>query len=701
MIIGTAGHIDHGKTTLVRALTGVDTDRLKEEKRRGISIELGYAYTPLPDGSVLGIVDVPGHEKLIHTMAAGATGIDFALLVIAADDGVMPQTREHLAILDLLGVRRGAVAVTKADRVDAARRDEVAAQIRSLLAPTPLAGAPLFFTDATQAGDPGVQALRARLHEAAMAMRARADDGLFRLAVDRVFTLAGQGTVVTGTVHGGRVRVGDTVRVSSSGASVRIRGIHAQNRQSETGSAGQRCALNLAGIDKTAIARGDWIADPRALRASPRIDARLRLLDGAPLKQWSALHVHLGTAHQLAHVLALADGPGADGTMRAQLVFDRPVFALPGDRFIVRDAQAAHTIGGGTVIDPLAPDRRRRSAERMAYLDAIECALGLCPRPPMPGTAADAGTDADADTGPDAYADPGARGNSDGLPRAGRAATPLARIDLMPILARAPHGMARSELALLAGRAPEHLELDAGVIRIPARDAEGQPDQRLIAAGAWQALRDRITEALAQFHQRFPDEQGPNAARLQRMALPAFAGPEHETFRQGLVDALLREGAIARSGAWLHLADHAVVFSDEERALAGRLTAALADGGFDPPWVRDLARDLLRDSARENEVRRLLRKLARAGEVFQVVNDLFYSPARIAELAHTVATLAAASSLPGHAVEARQFRDATGLGRKRAIQILEFFDRVGYTRRTSTGHAPRADSPWQVPPPHG
>ncbi|KLU26582.1 translation elongation factor, partial [Caballeronia mineralivorans PML1(12)] len=225
MIVGTAGHIDHGKTTLVRALSGVDTDRLKEEKARGISIELGYAYVPLDNGDVLGLIDVPGHEKLVHTMTAGASGIDYALLVIAADDGVMPQTREHLAILQLLGVKQGAIAVTKTDRVEPQRLREVRAEIAAFLAGSALQDAPLFDTNATLADDPGVAALNAHLRAAAAAWRLRRDDGLFRLAIDRVFTLAGQGTIVTGTVVSGRVSVGETMMLAPAGEPVRVRSI--------------------------------------------------------------------------------------------------------------------------------------------------------------------------------------------------------------------------------------------------------------------------------------------------------------------------------------------------------------------------------------------------------------------------------------------------------------------------------------------
>ncbi|MGE8639552.1 MAG: selenocysteine-specific translation elongation factor, partial [Achromobacter sp.] len=294
MIIGTAGHIDHGKTTLVRALTGVDTDRLKEEKARGISIELGYAYTPLANGDVLGFIDVPGHEKLVHTMAAGASGIDFGLLVVAADDGVMPQTREHLAILSLLGVAQGAVALTKTDRADAAQQAAVRAEIAELAAGTFLAGAPVFAVQASQAGDAATAELKSYLHAQAEGLRQRDAAGLFRLAVDRVFTLAGHGTVVTGTAHAGQARAGDDtadLRLMPAGTRVRVRSIHAQNQPSETGVAGQRCALNLAGIDKNAIARGDWIADARCFLPSRHIDVALTLLASAdaPVRAWAPL----------------------------------------------------------------------------------------------------------------------------------------------------------------------------------------------------------------------------------------------------------------------------------------------------------------------------------------------------------------------------------------------------------------------------
>jgi selenocysteine-specific elongation factor len=802
MILGTAGHIDHGKTTLVRALTGVDTDRLKEEKARGISIELGYAYTPVPAASgdasgdaatrtsaaapshepsqVLGIIDVPGHERFVHTMAAGASGIDHALLVVAADDGVMPQTREHLAIVELFGIGEGTVALTKCDRVDAARIAAVKADIAALLAGTPLAGAPIFETGLPPlasgerpgeghravVADGGIEALRTHLFAIARRQQARRQDGLFRLAIDRVFTLAGHGTVVTGTVFGGRIAAGDTVAHFGIGSgdgrapprAVRVRSLHAQNRAATTGAAGQRVALNLAGVDKSDIARGDWIADPRLLQATRRIDVRVRLLDGAPpIAAWTPLHVHIGAAHRLAHAVPLqgdtvtAASATASHTApagaRVQLVFDQPVFVVPGDRLILRNAQGTRTVGGGVVLDPQAPERRRRSAERMQWLDAMERLV------------------------------------ADG--------------DARPLLAAAPAGLTRSVLARLLGRLPaddwagpdapaftlgqpgarhrdaatsfqaksasssrpagaSSYEIDSNVVADgstpPAADTPARAhatahaaDVLWLSPAVWAQVRARILDALERHHARAPDEPGLNSARLQRMAFPAQAAASGAAPGwPAWIERLVAEGSIVRSGQWLHLPGHSVSLSDDESGMAAQLMPLLLAGGNDPPWVRDLAKAI---GAREDTVRELLRKQARLGALYQVVKDLFYPAERIAELAATFAGLSAASltapqpqgqpsepsptptpaSAPDHpppfglslacpelvegskpppksatrtarlppgAVEARAFRDAVQLGRKRAIQILEFFDRVGYTRRVGDAHLPRPNTRW-------
>jgi len=630
MIIGTAGHIDHGKTSLVRALTGVDTDRLKEEKARGISIELGYAYMPLANGEVLGFVDVPGHERLVHTMVAGVGGIDYILLVIAADDGVMPQSREHLAILELLGVTHGAVALTKIDRVEDARVRTVRAQIGALLAPTALANAPLFPLNATAHDAPGVAALRAHLQSAAADWPRHPADGLFRLAVDRVFTLPGRGTVATGTARSGRVQVGETLAVMPAGTPVRVRSIHAQNRDTGLGRAGQRCALNLVGIEKTALARGDWLADPRALVPSTRIDARLRRLPaGGNLSNRAPLHVHLGTAHRVARVVLLEGSRlDAGASARVQLIFEAPICAAPGDAFIVRDAQALHTIGGGVVIDPSAPARRRRGPERLAVLDSIERLL------------------------------------------AGEGVEPLLR--------NAPEGVKMRELVRLCGRAPEQIALPA-----QARIVDSMGERWVFLESQWLALCERALEALRTFHAQQPEEPGIDRGRLRRMTQPNLC----DAVWRAVIDELVRRQAVQRAGHWLHLPEHRVTLDGRELELAQKLHAAMSAGRFDPPWVRDLAHNL---RVPDDEVRRVLRKCVMQGTAFQIVHDLFYHRDCVRELARVLQSLAHEHN----AVEAARFRDAIGVGRKRAIQILEFFDRAGYTRRTRAARVLRVDSSW-------
>ena len=600
-------------------------------------------------------------------MVAGAVGIDHALLVVAADDGPMPQTREHLAILGLLGVDAGTVALTKVDRVGPERRAQVHAELAALLAGTPLAGAPVFETAATDPDDPGVAALRARLLAAAAAHRGRAASGRFRLAVDRVFTLAGQGTAVTGTVFSGRVGVGDTPVHSGSGRALRVRSLHAQNRPANEGRAGERCALVLAGIERDAVARGDWIADGEALVSTPRLDVRLQLLADAPaLAHWTPVHVHLGTTHRSAHLVPLDETPPAPGTSaRVQLVLDAPVFALPGDRLILRNAQATRTIAGGRVIDCWAPERKRRSAERLAWLDALEAAQAA------PGAAA-----------------------------------------VERLLERAPNGVPRSRLRLWLGREPEPGPLPqagAAAAVAPAAQAVLQPlpagestgergarvaiplppaDELWLSSTAWQRWRERVLSTLAAFHERSPDEPGVNAARLARMLRPGRPDAAADALWSALLAAMLADGTLARQGAWLHLPGHAVELSAAERALAERLLPLLADGGADPPWVRDLA---ALTGAPEATVRTVARKLSRRGELQQVVKDLFYPEASVAALLRTFDALAAAR--PGGLVDARDFRDATGLGRKRAIQVLEHLDRVGLTRRVRDARVRRDAAP--------
>ncbi|HET7527502.1 MAG TPA: selenocysteine-specific translation elongation factor, partial [Burkholderiaceae bacterium] len=603
MIVGTAGHIDHGKTTLVRALTGVDTDRLPEEKQRGISIDLGYAFLDAPrrvsppdacgvvapNGSAdlaaarcsaerIGFIDVPGHERLVHTMLAGATGIDVALLLVAADDGVMPQTREHLAVLSLLGVARGAVVITKTDRADAARLDAVRGEVAALVRATPLADAPTFAVSATH-GD-GVAALQGWLFdEAARAAVPRDPDLGFRLAIDRAFTLDGVGTVVTGTVHAGTVQVGDGLELLPSAhvAPVRVRSLHAQNRAVERAFAGQRCAVALAGVAKQAIARGQWLAAPAVALSSARIDVQLQLWRGEAnaLRSGTPVHVHLG-ASDTPGTVAILDRedplpPGASA--RAQLVLQRPVGAWRGDRVVLRDASASRTLAGARVLDPFAPVRYRRTPERLALLRAMD--------------------------------------------------RPSAASRLSDLLAASALGVdlqrwARAEGLRITALPPLGPDVLLATV-------EGQPAWALDAQ-ATVAARATLLAALREFHQRHGEELGPDAARLRRLALPKMAEP----LWRALLARCLAQGDVGQRGAFVHLPEHGVKLSASEQRVAQKVAAPLAAAGFEGSWVRDLARD-----ARESEalMRTTLARLAQRGELHQVVKDLFYPPATMRRLA--------------------------------------------------------------------
>ncbi len=619
MIVGTAGHIDHGKTTLVHALTGVDTDRLEEEKLRGISIDLGYAYQPLANGSVLGFIDVPGHERFIHTMLSGAAGIDFALLVVAADDGVMPQTREHLNILDLLGIKQGAVALTKIDRVEPARVIEVERDLHRLLADTALADMPVYPVSATSGQ--GIDALRAHLHHAAQAMPQANGEGGFRLAVDRSFTLKGAGTIVTGTVFAGSVQLGDELVVTPSGKPVRLRSLHVMNRSAQMGVAGQRCALNLGGVGKDDIQRGDWIVTPRLHAPTARFDVQLTLSPYAPavLPHWAPVHLHLGAAHVMARV-ALLEGetlaPG--GTALAQLVAARPIGALHSDRFILRDADARHTLGGGHVLDPEGPVRKRKTQLRLAELAALQ----------IPDTAH--------------------------------------RLNRL----LESQGLDLDRMAVHWNR--DKLDKD---LLFDCRLVHTGNENWAFSGQHWQSLQDKLRADLAGFHEQFPDELGPDAARARRMFLPRLPAAAFAA----LADDLLANGTLQRSGSWLHLPTHRITLTQEEEALFQRIRPWLEEASIDPPWVRDLARLAGRD---ETPLRRLLQKLARQGKLYQVVRDLFYLPETVCQLATVIQELENGAG----ETRAAEFRDRTGLGRKRAIQVLEFFDRVGYTRRVHDAH---------------
>ncbi|HGA2320290.1 TPA: selenocysteine-specific translation elongation factor [Pseudomonas putida] len=631
MIVGTAGHIDHGKTALLQALTGQAGDQRQEERARGMTIDLGYRYAALAEGAALtGFIDVPGHERFIHNMLAGAHGIDLVLLVVAADDGVMPQTREHLAIIELLGIPQALVAISKCDRVEPARLAEVQAQVKALLAEGPYAKARQF--PVSSITGQGIDVLRRALLEAEVRVRQRSVRGGFRLAVDRAFAVTGAGVVVTGTALAGRVSAGDTLLLGKAGKPVRVRGLHAQNQVALVAEAGQRVALNIAAERLTVeqVHRGDWLVPEWLHAPSVRVDIELCLLPGETrvFEHFSAVHVHLGTQDVTARV-ALLEGETLAGGQRmfAQLLLNAPLQAVHGDRLVLRDQRAQRTLGGGKVLDPFAPSRQRRSAERLRQLQVLR--------------------------------------DADGLEEA-----------LPALLASALGGLDPQRLERQFNRQRETWLVPNDVLVVATRQGP-----LLFARSQWQALRDQVLEQLARFHEQEPDQLGPDRDRLRRFAALPLERPAFVS----LLDELLNDQLLASSGPWLHLPDHKVQLSAADSALWARLQPKLLAGQYDPPWVRTLAAE---ENCAEADVRLLLRKLARLGLVHQVVRDLFYPEVTLRRMAELL--LGQANETP--IVQVAAFRDMLGIGRKRSVQILEYFDRLGLTRRVADQRYIRADS---------
>ena len=569
MIVGTAGHIDHGKTALVKALTGVDADRLKEEKARGITIDLGYAYSDLGDGRQLGFVDVPGHERFVHNMLAGATGIDAALLVVSAAEGIKPQTVEHLQIMDLLGLDRGIVALTKADLANDDQLLERMAEVETLLSSTSLRGAEIIPVSAVTGQ--GIDELKSKL--LTLGESGKGTAGHARLAVDRCFLLSGAGVVVTGTVHAGEIRVGDHQLLTPSGLEARVRSLHAQNRAAEVGHAGERCALNLSGarLSKEAVKRGDWVVSPALHAPSDRLDVELKLLasEEQPLKHWSPAHIHLGAAHVMGRV-ALLEGdkvmPGTSGL--AQLVLDEKVGVLAGDRVILRDPSALRTIAGAAVVDPFGPPRNRRTPRRLAELRAL--------RQPNPTV----------------------------LPALLR--EEAGHVDL------ARFGIARN----LRAAEVERLLAEAGGTKVAGFG---------FLAEVLAAARADFVATLKSFHEASPDSLGLPPERL-RVGLKKRWPP---AVFAALLDHEVAAKSVTIDGALVRLPGHSLTLGAKDEALWKKIAADLTRERFKPPRVRDFAETY---GVAEPNVRKLLRQLAKLGRVVEVAPDQFFLRPVVAEM---------------------------------------------------------------------
>ena len=580
MIVATAGHVDHGKTSLVRALTGVDTDRLPEEKRRGMSIDLGFAYL----GSIA-FVDVPGHERFVRNMAAGVPGIDLALLVVAADDGPMPQTREHLAILEHLGAPRLLAVLSKIDRVAPGRIDEAGQELEAVLRAGRFAGAEIL--KLSSATGEGVDALRERLLSMAKDIAPRVSGQRFRMHVDRAFVIDGLGLVVTGTVASGTVATGDEVQILPAGRKARVRSLRANNGEAARAAAGQRCALALHGVQRDEVGRGDVLADAGPVPVSTHLDIEVAWF-GAPISRPRAVGVHLGTAMLQARL-------SPHGRF-ARLAFPHGVSAWHGDRLLLRDTGTQRLIGAGAVIDSLPPARGRR--EDIAGLGAQE-AFGR----------------------------------------------------------------------LLAGDGTVDAEWFEKVFHVAPREApelvsfEVRGVRHVMRRERWQVQCEALVRAVGAWHTAHPDAIGP---RPPDVGAPLIA----------VINHLVEAGRLTREGPSLRLPDHRPVLSPQDEALWRKFAPRLEGDGGKPPRVHELAAQLAMEP---KAVTDFLQRAARAGRVHRVAANRYFLPGTVERLVALAVSLDEESE--HHGFGAATFRDRCGLGRNLAIEVLEFLDQAGYTRR--------------------
>ncbi|MDJ0865011.1 MAG: selenocysteine-specific translation elongation factor [Myxococcota bacterium] len=652
LILGTAGHIDHGKTALVRALTGVDTDRLPEEKTRGITIDLGFAPLDLPDGARLSVVDVPGHERLVRNMVAGATGIDLLLLVVAADEGVMPQTREHLAICELLGLSRGVVALTKTDLVD----DDVAGlaeeEVRELLAAGPLRDAPILRVS-SQTGA-GVEALRTALAELAAGSPARTPRaGVARLAVDRAFTVRGFGSVVTGTLVGGAFELGQGVEIHPGGRRARVRGLQSHGVAVERAEPGVRTAVNLQGIELADVGRGALVAAADAIEPTRAIDAEVHWLPAAAeAGDRASVEFLAGTSERRARVAPIGEATLAPGaTLFARIHLEgEPLPLLPGDRFVLqgfaRTESGGITVGGGTVLD-VAPPRRRRSD---------------------PTLGRDLGRLRDAHP-------------ADGLRvRVERAGLSGVRRDALRRETGMPEASLSDELAALEQRG-----------EIVTADAE-----LCLSRAALSALCERADAALAAFHAREPLRPGLAKAALAG-ALPDNTAPAAVS---RALEQLVADGRAVVEDDLVRLASHRAELGEAERELAERVRADARAAALEPPTLREWSERL---GVAPDRLRELLAHLEREGALRQAPGELWFDRAAVDALRERVV-----AHLHEHeALETPAYKALIGTSRKHAVPLMELFDserltlrvdnrrvlRGGLAARGSRGERGRARSP--------
>ncbi len=621
IILGTAGHIDHGKTTLIKALTGIDTDRLKEEKKRGITIELGFAHLTLNDGQRIGIVDVPGHERFVRNMVAGATGVDLVALVIAADEGVMPQTREHVDICELLGITTGVVVLTKVDMVEADWLELVTEDVKAYLTGTFLKEAPLVAVSA-HTGQ-GLDEFKAVLTQIAARLSERRESGPFRLPVDRVFTMKGFGTVVTGTSLSGRVKVGEMMRVYPSGLRAKVRGLQVHGGEVEEASSGLRTAINLQGLDRAELARGDVVATPDSLLPATRFDAKLKLLASAPrkLKNRAEVHFHIGTSEFMARVILMDSEtlePGRESYV--QIITEDEAVCLPGDHYVIRASSPQVTIGGGRILNVAPPRRKRFDPLAQEVFRVME---------------------------------------------SGRADEKTAWLVKESRLLGLTKGEIKARSALT------ERELDRILNELMSRqvvvrfDAEAQ---KLVHADHLQEMMAAIEAFLADYHRANPLKPGLPKEEL-KTRIKLHADPKLVTFA---ASRLIAEGKARAQEDLIALADHKVSLASDLTEIKANILAAYRQGGLTPPRYREVADKLGGDGVSD-----VMALLLKEGSLVKLKEDLFYDPEALEGLKKRVVEF-----LQSHGeMTTQDFKELAGVSRKYLIPLAEYYDRQGVTIR--------------------
>jgi len=624
MIVATAGHVDHGKTELIKAITGIDTDRLPEEKERGLSIDLGFAYYTLTDGTRLGFVDVPGHEKFIRNMLAGVAGIDMGLLVVAADDGVMPQTSEHLSILNLLGIKKCVIALTKIDRASGERRLEVEKEINRLLNKFEFTDCELYSVCAPQ--NIGIEALRNGLTQRAHKGVSKDPHHYFRMSIDRAFSLNGIGLVVTGMIFSGSVCISDKLTLSSNGMSVRVREIRANNQVTDKAKVGERCALNITGrgISERSVKRGTWLTHPNLNVLTRRIDVDLKVLETEPnpMKHWTPAHLHIGSDHLSARVAVLSGGNIPIGKSNlAQLVLPRDIHAVYGDRFVLRDQSAQRTIGGGRVIDPFAPKRGRSRPTRIATLMSIR------------------------------------KGSTKEV--------------LKSLAERSNTGVPLQQFTVSHNVQP--FEIDNLILLQSLRRVGKSTGQRLFSEKKWLDLLDKVVKCITNFHKLKPSSVGASVKDVQTLLNDHL----DSIILEDVLRELLFKKRLLEKGSRFRLPSYNAAISDNDLNHINLVLMALSPKFGSPPSFNQL---LTETAIKTAELEKILGMCLKQGQVVMIGKNRYITNTQINKLKKIAKSLSLKSTNGLFTIG--DYRAASGLSRNFAVALLEYFDQVGFTTRT-------------------